>query len=416
MEIGLPLKKNKNHNRFLLRIWLWSILSVTIFPSCNELPTELTFPLLYDTVSINALSSDTINFFLNSETIYSPARIFNTGAIFVGANNGYRAGSLIRFTESNIPDTLDWLTSDRIYSVDLQLIPNRYVFGDSISPNCSFKVYLIKEFWSNQVTWDSIFNDWMPNNRVEITPIGSFSGSLALKDTMDTVSILLQTSFITDWIRKNKDSIPIWGILLAPDPSCNIIYQFKSQYVSEFAVPRPRLTVKYRDKDESSRIWYINSAIDASVVEVPKLEDKNSIVIQSGYSYWTSLTFDVSNIPLFSGIHYAELELTIDLSKTAFGNQGIDTVFVGAYYENRTLDTVPLVTFYGFRKADKVIFPKVSTPIEIWSKGERTGKLYFYPYHWNDLRSINRTYFYGLDANDPRVRPKLKVIYSQRRK
>lgn len=412
----MPLKKIKNHNRFLLHIWISITFSFAILSSCNELPTELTFPLLYDTVSIYALSSDTINFFSSSETIYSPARIFNTGAIFVGAYNGYRAASLIRFTESNLPDTLDWLTSDEINSVELQLIPNRYVFGDSISANFSFKVYLIKEFWSNQVTWDSLFNDWMPNNRVEINPIGSFSGSLILKDTMDTVSIPLQTSFVIDWIQKNKDSIPIWGILLAPDPSCNIIYQFKSQYVSDFAVPKPRLTVKYRYKDESTRIWYINSAIDASVVEVPKLEDTNSIVIQSGYSYWTSLTFDVGKIPLFSGIHYAELELTIDPSKSKFGNQGIDTVFAGGYYKNRTLDTVPLVTFYGYRKGDKVIFPKVSTPIEIWTKGERTGKLYFYSYHWNDLRSLNRTTFYGLDANDLRVRPKLKVIYSHRRK
>lgn len=410
------MKNNKNHNRFLLRVWFWGTLSTIIISSCNELPTELTYPLLYDTVSIHALSSDTINFFVSSETIYSPSRIFNTGAIFVGAYNGYRAGSLIRFNELNLPDTLDWLTSDKIYSVDLQLIPNRYVFGDSISPNFSLKVYLIKEFWSNDVTWDSLFNDWMPNNRVEISPIGSFKGSFVLKDTMDTVSIPLRTSFVIDWIQKNNDSIPIWGILLAPDPSCNIIYQFKSQYVSEFAIPKPRLTVKYRYKDETTRIWYINSAIDASIVDVPKLEDKHSIVIQSGYSYWTSLTFNVSNIPLFSGIHYGELELTIDPSKTTYGNQGIDTIFVGAYYENDTLGTDPLVTFYGFRKGDKVIFPKVSTPIEIWAKGKRTGKLYFYSYLWNDLRSLNRTCFYGLDANDPRVRPKLKVIYSQRRK
>ncbi|MGQ9819048.1 MAG: hypothetical protein ACUVQ1_03890 [Candidatus Kapaibacteriales bacterium] len=409
------MKKNQNPKSFI-SFYIWFTFLVTVLSSCNELPTELTFPLLYDTVSIYALSSDTINFFKASETIYSPARIFNTGAIFVGAFNGFRAASLIRFTESNLPDSLDWLTSDRIYSIELELIPNRYIFGDSVSPNFAFKVYLIKEFWSNQVTWDSLFNDWVPNNKVDLTPIGSFNGGLTLKDTMDTVSIPLQNSFIIEWIQKNKDSIPIWGILLAPEPSCNVIYQFKSQYVSELAVSKPRLTVKYRYKDESTRIWYVHSAIDASVVEVPKLVNKNSILIQSGYSYWSSLTFDVSKIPLFSAIHYAELELTIDPSKTTYGNQGIDTVFEGAYYENRKLDTVPLVTFYGYRKGDKVIFPKVSTPIELWTKGEQTGKLYLHSYHWSDFRSLNRTGFYGLDANDPRLRPKLKVIYSQRRK
>lgn len=391
-------------------------MSTILLSSCNELPTELTFPLLYDTISIQAVSSDTINFFLGSKSIYSPSKIFNTGAIFVGATNGFRAASLVRFTESNLPDTLTWLTEDRIYNINLELIPNRYVLGDSISPNFSFKVYLIKEHWTNKVTWDSLFNDWTPNSRMELTPIGSFSGNFALKDTMDTVFIPLQTSFILDWLQKNKDSIPIWGILLAPDPSCNIIYQFKSQYITDFVVPRPRLTVRYRYKDESTRIWHIYSAIDASVVDVPKLQDTNALVIQSGYSYWTSLTFDVSKIPLFAGIHYAELELTIDPSGTIYGNSGIDSVFMGGFFEHRSLDTVPLVSFAGYRNGNKVIFPKVSTPIEIWAKGEQGGKLYFYPYYWNDVRSLNRTSFYGLNASDPRLRPKLKVIYSKRRK
>lgn len=393
----------------------WVAIATFFLSSCNELPTELTYPLLYDTVSIQAVSSDTINFILSTESVYSPARIFNTGAIFVGANNGFRTASLIRFSESNLPDSLDWLTPDRIYDINLELIPNRYVLGDSNLASFSFKVYLIKEFWTNRVTWDSLFNDWMPNNRIELTPIGSFSGSLALKDTMDTVFIPLQTSFIIDWIQKNKDSIPIWGILLAPEPSCNVIYQFKSQYITDIPVPRPRLTVRYRYKDESTRIWHIYSATDASVADVPKLQNSSSLVIQSGYSYWASLQFDVSSIPLFAGIHYAELELTIDPTQTIYGNTGIDSVFVGGLFENRSLDTVPIVSFTGYRNGNKVIFPKVSTPIEIWAKNKQGGKLYFYSYYWNDVRSLNRTVFYGLNSSDPRLRPKLKIIYSRRR-
>ncbi len=385
--------------------------------SCNEKPTSITYSLLYDTVSIVALSSDTINFFKGNRTAYVPTPLFNVGAIFVGAADKYRAASLLRFKETNLPDTLaSWLTQDRIDSVNLILPPSRYVFGDSLNPNFSFKIYLINQYWSNKITWDSLFNDWTPNSRVDPASIGFFAGKIELKDSMPSITIPLQSSFIIDWLNKNKDSIPIWGILLAPDPTCKIIHQIRAQYITEDTVNiHPQIVVKYRYKDNSQRIWYINSAIDCSVAQVPPLNDSNSLVMQSGYSYRTIFQFDFSQIPKFSAIHYAQFELTIDQSQTISGNLGIDTIFTGSYFENRSLDSLPIISFYGRREGNKLVYPKVSTPIELWLKGNGKGELVFYSYGWNEYRKLDRIAFYGVDAPDSRLRPKLKIIYSKRR-
>lgn len=408
---------------FISNVYAKLSINFLLFPfllllfSCNEKPTSITYSLLYDTISISAVSSDTINFFEGNRTVYVPTKIFNAGAIFVGGYNEYRAASLIRFKESNLPDTLaSWLTQDRIDSVNLVLPMSRYVLGDSLNPNFSFKIYLVNQFWSNQISWDSLFNDWTPNSRVEPNPIGYYAGKIELRDSMPNLTIPLQPSFVIDWLQKNKDSIPIWGILLAPEPGCRIIHQIRAQYITADTVNiHPKIVVKYRYKDNSLRTWYINSSIDCSITQAPPLSDSTSLVIQSGYSYRVLFQFDFSPIPKFSAIHFAQLELAIDESKTIYGNLGADTVFTGSYFEKRSLDSVPLFSFYGRREGNKVIFPKVSTPIELWLKGNGKGELVFYPYAWSDVRRLDRIAFYGINASDPRLRPKLKVIYSKRR-
>lgn len=382
--------------------------------SCNELPSEITYSLLYDTTIVLPVTSDSVDFFGGLQTKYVPARIFNTGSIFVGGWNGYRTASLLRFKESNLPDTLLWLTEDRIEKVELVLPFQNYLLGDSLNTNFSFKVFLINQYWTNKVTWDSIFNDWTPKPLIEQMPIGSFSGKIQLKDTINEISIQLQKSFVLDWLSKNKDSIPIWGLLIAPDPSCNIIHQIGAQYITESKVSHPKLVVYYKNQAGGNRIWYINSAIDASVVDVPKVDTLNSFVIQSGFSYRFSIEFDLSKLPKFSAIHFAQLELTIDPKNTFFGNTGLDSVFTGGYFGDNPLDSVPLISFLGSRQGEKVIFHKVSTPIELWLKENGKGELIFYSYYWNEVRTLNRIAFYGLNAPDPRKRPKLKLIYSKR--
>jgi len=404
------MNKFKKVSFFILIVFVLA----ELLSACNELPTEITYSLLYDTTTVLPVSSDSINFFTGGQTKYVFAKIFNVGSIFVGSWSGYRAASLLRFKESNLPDTLAWLTSNDIDSVVLVLPFTNYVLGDSINPNASFKVYLINKYWTNQVTWDSLFNDWVPNDRVEPIPIGSFSGKIALNDSIAELTIPLQKDFIINWLKLNKDSIPIWGILIAPDPSSNIIHRISAQFITESKVVHPKLTVYYKFTDGSNRIWYIHSAIDASVVDVPKVDTMSSFVIQSGYSYRMSLYFDVSKLPKFSAIHYAQLELTIDTSRTIYGNSGLDTVFTGGYFGTNALDSVPQISFLGRRIGDKVIFYKVSSPIELWLKESGKGELVLYSYYWNEVRTLNRITFYGFDAPDPAKRPRLKVIYSSR--
>ncbi len=395
-------------NLFFVTMFLWTLYS------CNELPTEITYTLLYDTTVVSAISSDTVDFFSGGQSKFVFAQIFNTGAIFLGGWNGYRAASLLRFKESNLPDTLLWLTEDRIDSVRLILPFSNYVFGDSINSHISFKVFLIKDYWTNKVTWDSIFTNWNPNHRIDPIPIGYFDGNIERTDSIKEIVIPLRKGFILDWLKKSKDSIPIWGLLLAPEPSCNSIHLISAQFVTESKVSHPKLVVNYKYLDGSDRIWNIHSAIDASVVDVPKFDTLRSLIVQSGYSYRVSLSFDVSKLPRLAAIHYAQLELTIDPENTVYGTSGLDTIFSGGYFGNSPLDSVPIISFFGRRQGDKVIFSKVSSPIELWLKQDAKGEILLYSYYWNEMRTLNRIAFFGLDAPDPMKRPKLKIIYSKR--
>ncbi|ROL58365.1 hypothetical protein D9V84_01125 [Bacteroidetes/Chlorobi group bacterium Naka2016] len=391
------------------------IIIEALLSSCNELPTEITYSLLYDTTTVLPISSDSVNFFVQGKTKYVFAKIFNVGAIFVGGWNGFRSASLLRFKESNLPDTLLWLTEDRIDSVRLVLPFQNYVFGDSLNSILSFKVFLINQYWTNQVTWDSVFDNWTPKPLINPTPIGSFSGKVNLNDSIAELSISLQKSFILDWLKKNKDSIPIWGILIAPDQSCNVIHRISAQFVTEEKVSHPKIVVHYKYLDSTDRVWYIHSAIDASVVDVPKVDTLNFLTIQSGFSYRVAIEFDLSKIPKFSAIHYAQLEMFIDPENTIYGNSGLDTIFTGGYFGTNPLDSVPMISFLGRREGTKVTFYKVSSPLELWLKENGKGEIVLYSYYWNESRTLNRISFYGLNATDPRKRPRLKIIYSSRK-
>lgn len=392
------------------------IFSLQIFiNSCNDLPTELAFNLVYDTVNVYPVTSSEVNFITSSKINLFRQNRLNTGVLFCGKADNIRAMSLIRFGE--IPDSLGYVTSDRILSATLTLKPIRYTFGDSVNGSMAFKIYKVQKLWTISVTWDSLMNNDIPTDYFDLSrELGNWTGRIQLKDTMDPITIDLDKNIIAEWFKLHADSLPDYGIGLIPDFTSNIIYSFNEQVAGATADLRPKIKVVYKNKKDENDSVTFKSAMGSAFIDDSKPDD-NTITIQGSVCYGSQLFFDVSYFPYLSSIHLAELILTLDPSRSYKGNLPLDSTVSILLLSGDSVTSDTLRSYYAQRISgtDKFRVSSMSSAIEIWNRGAKKGYLLFLPEGFiNEFQEFERLTFYGPEEPDSSKKPRLRIIYSTR--
>ena len=408
------MSKKKLNISFLL-----FLLSFTVFiGSCNDQPTELGYTLLYDTISLNPLNSANQKIITGAGNFLNPQQIFDVGATFIGKYKDAQSITLYRFMESNMPDSLLWLKESDIVSAYLTIYPTRYTFGDTIS-NLSFKVYEVVKLWSPKTPWDTFFQGGTSSPYFDYSrQLGSYNGQIPMRDTIPPFFVQIDKTLIPKWIKMQHDSTPIWGLALVPDDICNAVHQFSALALQK-TTNNPTLTVEYI-QNGTAQTLVMNSAWNSSI-SISAPPPKDEITIQGGLFYRGQLTFDLSIIPQYSTIHQAQLELTLDPSRTIWGNYKPDSLLYGGmfvYEDSSTILVDPNIVYYGYNVTgtNKYIFPRVVSFVEYWARYRTQHKFVLFPSGWNEYFRLDRLTFCGLNDPDPDKRPKLKIIYSTRPK
>lgn len=396
---------------FLFFIFSFSI----FFNSCNDLPTELALNLVYDTVNVYPITSSEVNFITSSKINLFRQNRLNTGVLFCGKSDNIRALSLIRF--GDIPDSLGYVTSDRILSATLTLKPKRYTFGDSINGSMAFKIYKVQKLWTISVSWDSLMNNDIPTDYFDLTSeLGYWSGKMQLKDTMDPITIDLDKNIIAEWFKLHSDSLPDYGIGLIPDFSSNIIYTFNEQVAGATSDLRPKIKVIYKNKNDENDSVTFKSAMGSAFIDDSKPDD-NTITIQGSVCYGSQLFFDVSYFPYLSSIHLAELILTLDPSRSYKGNLPLDSTLSILLISSDSVTGDTLRSYYAQRISgtDKFRVSSMSSAVEFWNRNAKKGYLLFLPEGFiNEFQEFERLVFYGPEEPDSSKKPRLRIIYSTR--
>lgn len=396
-------------------------LLIGLSTSCNETPTTLGESLLPDTLVLDAVSTDEYDLITKTDSKFSGLTAFNTGAILIGKADDHTAATLLRF--AFIPDSLDNLTPDDFESVKLKLYPNRYVFGDSTSNNLSFNIHRVNRLWVKDSTnYDSVFV--APANYYDNNPIASYSGNIELADSLDPIEIDLPAELMTEWFETetvtNDDGeldtvlVVTYGIALVPDETSTVIRQFQGEGFN-VSPETSEIEVIWRDSESELDTALMRSTLGVSLFDVPE-PDPNYITIQGGARYRATFTFDVSSIPDLASIHKTQLTLTMNREKSLWGNFGLDSIVTMLFYADETL-TELVVPWDGTKQgdSDNYLFPSISSAVETWVRTpEKTGLLYLSNKPEEDEgRQLDRMVFYGLNAEDETLRPKLTIIYSK---
>lgn len=390
------------------------------FTSCNDLPTDVGFSMLFDTLSLKSVNSKE-NFLITSDTnLHHKIQVFNSGSIYVGKADDLFAVSLLRF--GFIPDSLNYLTADSIISSYIIMYPTRYAYGDTISNSMSFDIFKINKYWTSRTNDDSLFNGvWGKSDFFETQTLGSYSTSIKLSDVMNPVKVDISKQLMVDWFQLAalKDTTKInWGIALVPNEnSSNVIHQFSAQAIGE-SNPHTELYVIYKSKKGKVDTLNLFTAIDASVVCSKRIYSGTDIITQGAVNVQNQLSFDFSSIPPESAILSAQLELTLNKSKVKKGNYLLDSLVAGGVFFNSNLDTTPKYQFYFEKQipSDTIRFltPKLNQIVEEIIRNGGKGDIVIYPAGWSMIRKVDQMAFYGPNDPNPLLRPKLRIIYSNR--
>jgi hypothetical protein len=383
-----------------------------LLSSCNEKPTNISYNMLYDTLDIVHTNSFDRNIIRKAESVYTHQRVFNAGAILIGKYGEFNSFNFLRF--ETLPDTLNYLTPDDIDSVVITMYPGRYALGDTLSNFIAFDVYQVDNYWTNETTIDTIYQD--PSGKPYITErsVGSWEGYIHLRDTMDAISFHLDKTLFTEWLQLQPDTnaaVVNWGIAFMPRENCTSVQQFRA-YQSMDVPIETKLKAYFTNKDDEKDTVSFIAAINKSFPSAPEPEE-GQLLMQAGVRYNTTFDIDLTSLPDLSGIHLARMKLWLDSDNSVIGNLGIDSLFhlsVDLDEENQlssvgTLDKgTGVYTFY-----DMVL------PMEWVLRNGKEQKLTVSFVSYKDVaRELDRVAFYGMDAADTNKRPKLELIYSTR--
>lgn len=384
--------------------------------SCNDKPTDLAINLLPDTVLTKGISSyDTI--LIPAMRVYKAKfPLFNLGTLFIGKANGISAISLSNF--ANLPDTLGYVTEDKIEVAQLTIYPRRYALGDTNNSNLAFDIYRVNRAWTpDTTTYDSLMLS--PANYFG-EKIASYQGSIQLKDTLDEITFDLPKNLIADWLKTEQvyDStkkeyvakrITNWGLAFVPTSSSNVINSFAGSKIG--ATKLSKIYIRYKNQQDSTKLLNLEAGVDVAFIDVPKPAE-DDIVLWNGINYWTELSFDISMIPKLSGIHKAQLDLFLDESKSFHANNKLDSIIEGNYFRDPTKES----TFQYIAAGDstgRFRFNSLTSSFQVWNKYDGKGTIVFMPHSTtNQANELDKLVFYGLNAADTTKRPQLKIIYS----
>lgn len=380
---------------------------------CNDQPSDIGVNLLPDTVQLKSISTyDTLLIPL-SKVYKDYDSIMNTGAFFIGKAKNITALTLT--TYAGIPDTLGWLTEDRIQSVQMTLQFRRYALGDTVNNNLSFDIVKVDKFASPKVNYDSIYvspADYLGDK------IAEYSKIVNLKDTIDPVIIDLPKSLATEWLKTKKvydstakDSvdkkISSWGLALIPKEENKAIYSFHIATLTNKI--ESLIEVKYLNRNDSLVTIKFVIVGGRTLFDYPK-DFGDDLVVWNGILEKSELTFDLSMLPKFSGIHKVYLELFLKPTKSFNGNNSLDSIVECIHYVNDH----NIGTTSGSKTSDnKYTFVNVKEGIQSSNNRDGISKLAIIPNGVvNMYYELDKLVFHGIKDPDISKRPVLKVIYS----
>jgi hypothetical protein len=425
-----------------LGAWALALVAILSVAGCNDDPSPVGSGYLPETVKFSSYVAGAGDF----EILSGAAQIANSSSqgsssvLFGSAADGTIAHGLLAITDPI--KALEGSSPREVTAVSLRLRTLSYRYGDLSSKQSAFDVVVLDEVALDSMRW----SEALASEIAAAPSIGSFSG--ALPDT-GTFTVPLELagarSFLREYYRYDTTITTTAGkadtvisvvtkktIALRARSGGSVVASVLGATFADVADSiLPALIVTMADSTASLRF-----GVSSWVADVPVTTGPGRIVVAAGEPVRTYLQLQLpdSGVPRGATIHQARLVLHIDTSASKYGSTG-PTTFVVLYDAEGSARTNLLRRstgrfLEGYRGArdstsftDYFAFDGLGPSISDAIRSRMAGGSAVAPFVLamgrgsnnridEESNTVDRLVFYGLDAADPALRPKLTIIYS----
>ena len=383
---------------------LISLLSIIFFlTSCEDNPSEAGSSIIpaTDAIQFKTLATDSIpyTYEIFSHSILTPS----LGYILVGKHLTEEAVGLFKFTGFS-----DTLASATVISADLVIFPTNYSIGNTSS--FGFSIHKINSTWSASNPGSVMVTGPLYDK----DEVGNFSSAL-----IDTAAIYIpiSTSLVKNWLMYASDATKAnynEGVVLISNTNSDCARLFYSKDNSEYTdnTKDPYLRV-IKELNGKRDTIFVAPAEDSYYAFTKNFNTSSQdMVTQSGISYRTKMTLDLTRLPRHAHISNATLTLTLDNANSYTGANSTDSLSASAFLYNSSGSVTNEYTVFGYpatENGNKVYNFNITLFVQGWTTSWTNAGMEIY--HLGESISLDRFSFYSNKSVDLSKKPKIKVTY-----
>ena len=387
--------------------------SLTFF-SCSNDPSAIGSAYLKgDLITLDSLDSykDTLPQ-VSSTYHYSFALGYSSNLLL--GQKGNNVASMLMSFNIVLPDSITTelkLNTLNVTNAYVRLYKS-YNYGDSNSV-LDYSVHEINKTWTSSGYNIDSFNVWQPGNQYNSADVGS---NKTASDTMYQFSIT--NDLALKWLNNIANGLtPDNGILLTPTSTGKIVGFYALTPTTNVDIPYIYMVVNKPGVYTDTLAF--STTADLSVVSgaAPQNLQDDYIYAQSSVVLESRLKFDISKLPAHAIVNYAELELTIDTTKSVFGNPITDELTARFITDTTHIDSLSTSAVTLTRSGTSPVYTgNITYYVQTWlSTNNAKNNLGIQIEPTNYSEGADLWAIYGSKAFDHTKRPRLKITYTNKK-
>ncbi|MBX3007988.1 MAG: DNRLRE domain-containing protein [Melioribacteraceae bacterium] len=392
----------------LFRFFLTTFPLIFIFAGCNQEPSSIGADIIggTDKILFKEFDSNSENVFQRSNNFKKPLRLGSADMILLGKNDNIESNILLTF-EIFLNDSLKkYFTDNRLILKSAWFVMRSYYFlGDEKSP-LNFSVHKIKSGWS-PVGFD--------NDSLKVLQYDNQNLISNLKEKDSVFTADLNPSVINDWLRTrySNSGESNYGLLFKPAVNAKRFVGFPA-YIISYETDQPKLYVELQRPGNLLDTIIATPYSDIHTFVGELNQEPNYIYNQGGLAINSNLYFNLTSFPKDVIINKATLELTSDTLKSIDGIPSSDSINVQMIADSISNALTSDSLYSAILVKNKNIYSgDITWMVQKWiSESANHGvRLSLY----DEYTSAARLSFYGSKESNKLLRPRLKIIYTQKR-
>jgi hypothetical protein len=396
--------------RIILSIKILSAIVLTFIilnlVSCSEDPSSIGSPFVKrDLINLDSLDSFKDTFPQFSYTYKHIIPLGFSSNLLLGIKGNNVATMLLNFNIV-VPDSIkaDLLKNALVISSATVQLYKSYNYGDSTA-HLDYTVHSINTPWtSTGFTVDSL-----PNLLYDAADVGS--NRTASGDTLYQFN--LSTDLTLKWLNIYANSqTPDNGIVVIPQSTGRIVGFYALTSTTTVNIPFLVVVLNKPGVYQNDTLKFSTVADLSVITGNPPQNQTENIFVQSSVELESRIQFNLSKVPQHAIINYAELQLTIDTTQSVFGSTYSDQLTANFITDSTNIDSLS-TSSVTLNRVGSLYTGNITSYIQNWLSTKIN----------EGIRIRSGAYDTGLElwalkgsnASDPSKRPRLKIIYTNKK-